>query len=131
MSLTWSDEVPAVGEYTELRRLAGLGRRAPGAAARGLEGSLAAVSVRNRGRLVGMGRIVGDGGCFAQVVDIATDPGFRGQGIATGVLERLMAWAEAELPASCHLSLIADPGAFELYKRFGFEIRTGMARTLP
>ncbi|ETX14479.1 GNAT family acetyltransferase [Roseivivax halodurans JCM 10272] len=128
MSVTWGNEPPSVGEYGELRRLAGLSRRAPNAAAKGLEGSLHVVTARERARLVGMGRVVGDGGCFAQIVDIAVDPEFRRQGIGTGILERLIAWAEAELPASCDLSLIADPGSFELYKRFGFEIRTGMVR---
>ncbi|SLN47584.1 Acetyltransferase (GNAT) family protein [Roseivivax jejudonensis] len=129
MSLTWDGDAPSVGEYLELRRLAGLSRRAPAAAARGLENSLHIVTARARGRLVGLGRLVGDGGCFAQVVDIATDPEFRGQGVATEVLTRLLDWADAELPATAQITLIADPGAFDLYRRAGFEIRTGMIRT--
>ncbi|ETW11171.1 acetyltransferase [Roseivivax marinus] len=126
MSLSWSDEAPAVGEYIELRRITGMERRAPSAAAEGLRNSLHVVTVRERARLVGMGRLVGDRGCFAQVVDIAVDPEFRGQGLGTEILQRLIDWSKAELPASCHVNLIAEPGAFALYKKLGFEIRTGM-----
>ncbi|SFD91319.1 GNAT family N-acetyltransferase [Roseivivax sediminis] len=131
MSLTWQDGAPAVGEYLELMRLAGEGRRAPAAAAKGLEGSLHVVAARRRGRLVGLGRLVGDGGTVAQIVDVAVDPEMRGQGLGTGIVERLIAWAEAELPATCGIVLIAPPGSAALYKRFGFEIRTGMERILP
>ncbi|ETX27111.1 GNAT family N-acetyltransferase [Roseivivax isoporae] len=128
MSLAWTDAVPEVGEYLELRRLAGLPRPSPTAAAAGLRGTLHAVCARARGRLVGLGRIVGDGGCFVQVVDIAVDPDFRGQGIGTAILGRLLDWADTELPATCQVGMIADPGTFALCKRAGFEIRTGMAR---
>lgn len=33
-------------------------------------------------RAVGMGRVIGDGGCFFQIVDIAVDPADQGQGLA-------------------------------------------------
>jgi GNAT superfamily N-acetyltransferase len=131
MSLKWSDEPPGVGEYVELRRIAGIGARSAAAAAAGLKGGLHCVTGRERGRLIAMGRVVGDGGTVAHIVDVCVDPGWRGRGIGSEVMTRLMEWCRAGLPDSCCLSLIADPGSYALYRRHGFEIRTGMARRLP
>ena len=131
MSLKWSDEVPGVGEYVELRRITGIGPRSAAAAAAGLKGGLHAVTGRERGRLVAMGRVVGDGGTVAHIVDVCVDPGWQRQGVGSEVMTRLMEWCGANLPDSCYLSLIADPGSYALYRRHGFEIRTGMGRRLP
>src|SRR6266403_353967 len=53
---------------------AGLSPKTAEAAAAGLPNTLFAVLVRKDGRVVGMGRLVGDGGLFFQVVDIAVEP---------------------------------------------------------
>ena len=131
MSLTWSEDVPGVGEYVELRRITGIGTRSAAAAAAGLRGGLHCVTGRERGRLVAMGRVVGDGGTVAHIVDVCVDPAWQRQGLGSEVMTRLMDWCGANLPDSCLVSLIADPGSYALYRRHGFGIRTGMLRTLP
>ena len=62
---------PSPEEYIDLRIAAGLSSKDKQAAAIALKNSIFAVSLREDGRLIGMGRIIGDGGCFYQVVDIA------------------------------------------------------------
>lgn len=131
MSVDWSTGPPSPEDYVALRAAVGLGARTPEAARRGLAGGLHAVTVRDGGTLVGMGRIVGDGGCFAQVVDIAVAESHRGRGLATEIVRRLIAWCDAELPPTCFLSLIADPGAERIYERAGFDRRVGMGRYVP
>lgn len=129
MSVDWHDgQVPTTSEYLELRAACGLGSRTVAAAARGLAGGLHSVCARDGGVLVAMGRLVGDGGTAALVTDIAVHPAHRAHGHGRQVLHRLMAWARTELPASCYVSLIANPGTFALYRAEGFEIRTGMGR---
>ncbi|MBF9036883.1 GNAT family N-acetyltransferase [Rhodobacterales bacterium HKCCE2091] len=124
------DGAPAsVAEYLALRSAAGLSPYDPDAARIGLSATLHGTWGRDAdGALVAMGRLVGDGGCFAQVTDIAVRPDRQRQGLGRAVMTRLMDWAGANLPAGCYLSLIADPGAERLYESFGFELRTGMAR---
>lgn len=131
MSLKWGDEPPGVGEYAELRRLAGLPSRSAAAAAAGLKGGLCCVTARERGRLVALGRVVGDGGTVAHLVDMAVDPAWRDQDLGADVAARLMEWCRANLPDGCSVNLIAEPGSFALYRQHGFEIRTGMERRLP
>ncbi|MEM9756707.1 MAG: GNAT family N-acetyltransferase [Pseudomonadota bacterium] len=118
-------------EYTELREVAGMGV-APVATARiGLAGTLHAVWLRDEGgALVAMGRLIGDGGCFAQVTDIAVRPDLQRRGLGTQVMTGLMTWARANLPTGCYVSLIADPGAEHLYAKFGFTSRHGMSITI-
>lgn len=129
MSLIWQEgQPPGVDEYLALRTLTDLGDRDAEAARRGLPHTLHAVTVRDGGKLIAMGRIIGDGGTFVQVTDIGVDPAYQGQGIGTEVVRRLNAWCDTHLPPTCYISLIADPGAERLYERAGFSFVTGMCR---
>lgn len=115
-----TDKPPSVEEYLRLRSEGGLSAFSPEAAEIGLQGTLFAATLRCDGEAIGMGRIVGDGGCFIQVVDIAVDPRFRGQGLGKLVMSSLMNWAKVELPETAFLSLLADVPANKLYEKFGF-----------
>jgi len=90
------------------------------AAARGLPNSLFAVQVLHGDEVVGMGRVIGDGGCFYQVVDIAVLPAHQGQGLGKLIMREISAWLDANTPKSAYISLIADGEAHRLYAQFGF-----------
>jgi len=55
----------------------------------GLPNSLYAVQFRLDGELIAMGRVIGDGGCFFQIVDIAVDPAHQGQGLGRRIMEHI------------------------------------------
>jgi ribosomal protein S18 acetylase RimI-like enzyme len=80
--------VPSVEDYCELRVAAGLSPRSERAARLGLPNTLFGVAVTLDGALVGMGRVVGDGGTSYQVVDIAVRPEHQGRGLARGSWRR-------------------------------------------
>ncbi|MEF2966305.1 GNAT family N-acetyltransferase [Paenibacillus sp. M1] len=115
------NSAPAVAEYLNLREQAGMSPRSEEGAALGLRNSLFAVSLYQDSELVGMGRVVGDGGCFMQVVDIAVRPDFQGRGLGTAIMREIMRYLEEETPANAYVSLIADVPADKLYAKFGFE----------
>lgn len=81
-----------------------------------------------------MGRVIGDGGCFYQVVDIAVHPEYQRRGIGFQVMTRLMEQLRAGAPETAYVSLIADGEAWRLYEKFGFEftapVSVGMALRL-
>ena len=104
-----------------LRVAAGLSPKTKEAADRGLPNSLFSVCVRAGNELIGLGRIIGDGGCNFEVVDIAVHPDFQRQGLGRKIMESLMAYLRENAPSSAYVSLIADEGAPELYRQFGFE----------
>ena len=113
-------EAPSVAEYLKLRHEGGLSAFSEEAAEIGLEGSFFAVTLRSHGEAIGMGRIVGDGGCFLQIVDVAVDPRYRGNGLGKMIMTALMDHAKKTLPDTAFLSLLADVPANKLYAQFGF-----------
>ena len=126
MAVDLSQELPTVDEYCALRILTGLSAMDPVAAVEALPRSLHAVTLRDDGRLVGMGRVVGDG-LQVQVVDIAVHPDAQGQGLSRMIMDNIMEFIET-LPSSTIVNLFADIDW--LYQKFGFvvpEHTTGMS----
>jgi ribosomal protein S18 acetylase RimI-like enzyme len=116
-----SNEIPKANEYRMLRKISGLSPKSAAAAESGLPNSLFAVCVRDNGTLVGMGRVIGDGGLNFDIVDVAVHPDCQRRGLGTKIMQRLMEFIEAEAPDSAYVSLLADDFAPQLYQRFGFE----------
>jgi len=113
-------ETPAADEYRRLRVLAGLSPKSAEGAAIGLPNTFFAVAVRLAGDLVGMGRIVGDGGLTFQIVDIAIHPKHQGKGLGKAIVGHLVEHLDRVAPAGAHISLLADGSARYLYAQFGF-----------
>src|SRR5687768_15465212 len=101
-------EIPSVATYRALRTGSGLSAKTIEAAERGLPRSLFAVQVLEGDNPVGMGRVVGDGGCFYQVVDIAVLKQHQGRGIGKMIMTEIMKYLDANVPKSGYVSLIAD-----------------------
>lgn len=114
-------ELPSVDDYMRLRKIAGMSGRSREAATTGLKNSLFSVCVYAGDRLIGMGRLVGDGGCNFEVVDVAVDPEFQGRGIGKDIMKVITGYLDEHAPESAYVSLIADVPADRLYKKFGFD----------
>ncbi|MGH8080246.1 MAG: GNAT family N-acetyltransferase [Lysobacter sp.] len=107
-------------DYCRLRIEAGMSPRTLQAAARGLPGTLFGVSLLLHGETIGMGRIIGDGGCFYTVVDVAVAPQWQGRGLGKRIFDRLDAWLRANAEPSAFVTLVADGDAKHLYAKYGF-----------
>ncbi|MFJ9886077.1 GNAT family N-acetyltransferase [Streptomyces sp. NPDC091287] len=129
-----SVELPTVETYLRLRPGAGLSAMPSEAAVLGLPNTWHAVQVRHDGEPVGMGRVIGDGGCFFQVVDICVLPEHQGRGLGKRIMAELIGELERRAPTGAYVSLIADGDARHLYKKFGFRetapASVGMHRTV-
>ncbi|KRG63040.1 AttT protein [Stenotrophomonas humi] len=128
-------DIPTVETYRHLRQASGLSPKTLEAATRGLPNSLFAVQVLCAGETVAMGRVIGDGGTFYQVVDIAVLPAHQGRGLGKTVMGEISAYIEREAPPSAYVSLLADGEAYRLYQQFGFALTApasvGMAFKKP
>ncbi len=113
-------ETPSIQTYQALRVGSGLSGKTDEAAARGLPNTLFAVQILLEGQPVGMGRVIGDGGCFFQVVDIAVLKAHQGQGLGKRIMGEILRYIETHVPVSGYVSLIADGQAKDLYAQFGF-----------
>ena len=103
-------------------------------AQRALDRSLYGIVVLSEGEAVGMGRIVGDGAIFFYLQDIAVIPSHQGRGVGRLILDKLIAYLQANAPEQAFIGLFAANGTTSFYERFGFvqhEGLTGMFQVVP
>ena len=117
------EEPPTPARFVELRDAAGMAHRTVEAARAGVPNSHYAVTVvaREDGTetVVGMGRVVGDGGTVFQLTDIVVHPDHQGQGLGTAITDALVTHLRETAPESAYVNLMADVEGF--YERWGFE----------
>lgn len=120
---------PSVENYISLRASTALTPKTIQAATVGLTNTLFAVQIfqsASPNTIVGMGRMIGDGGCFFQIVDIAVLPIHQGRGLGKMIMKELKDWMDKSVPESGTVLLFADGRANELYKQFGFVETAGL-----
>lgn len=125
---------PSSEDYRRLRVSAGLSPKTAEAAARGLPNTVHAVQILKDGAPIGMGRVIGDGGLFLQIVDIGVEPAHQGRGLGKAIMTALMDHLK-QTASGAYVSLIADGEARRLYAQYGFQptapASIGMALVLP
>lgn len=108
-------------EYAELFDSTGwndLYRCTPQELAATLEASWVRVCARDGTSLIGSGRVVSDGVLYGVVFDMVVAPKYRGRGIGTEILRRLL--ARCETAGLRDVLLFSARGTSDFYARFGF-----------
>lgn len=123
-NLEYRHELPSVEDYCNLRVQAGMSPRGKEAAVIGLPNSLFSITVYEGQRLIGMARVVGDGGINFLIVDVAVHPDFQGKGIGKKMMGDTMQYLDKHALPGSLVQLSADPPADKLYQQFGFEYMT-------
>jgi GNAT superfamily N-acetyltransferase len=67
-----------------------------------------------------MGRVIGDGGWYFVIADMATLPEHQRHGIGGAILDSLLEDIQARAPQGAYVSLTADPPGRPLYASRGF-----------
>lgn len=113
---------PPLADYLRLRAESGLTPKSPEQGAAAIAGTWYFVHVREMqtDRVVAMGRIIGDGGWYFHIADIATLPDYQGRGLGRAVMEQLIGHIREVAPANPYITLLADPPGRRLYERLGF-----------
>lgn len=116
------DEPPALADYLELRRASGLSPKAEEQGRAALANSWFFCHMRHigSGETVAMGRIIGDGGWYFHIADMATLPEHQRRGLGRIVFDRLLAEIDRCAPADPYVTLIGDPPGRKLYESAGF-----------
>jgi GNAT superfamily N-acetyltransferase len=114
---------PTVEEYNRVREAAGLSVKDEEAARQGLTGSLYAVCVIYENAAVGIGRVIGDGGLFYDIVDIAVVAEHQKRGVGAMIMEALMSYINAHARPTAFVCLMANKGVAPFYEKYGFKAR--------
>tara|TARA_B100001564_G_C20540449_1_gene624090 strand:- start:197 stop:598 length:402 start_codon:yes stop_codon:yes gene_type:complete len=107
--------------FLRLRAAAGMRPRSVKGASMGLGQELFSVVLRleKSGEIVGMGRIVGDGGTIFVICDMMVIESFQKKGGGTMIMDAIMGYLLEEAPPNSYINLMADVDGF--YEKWGFE----------
>ena len=109
-------------DFIRLRLEAGFMETPMEQAEKALANGLFTASALCGDKIVGMGRLIGDGAMYWYIQDVAVMPEYQGRGIGKAIVTRLISYAEANsLPGSkASIGLIAAKGKEPFYEKMGF-----------
>lgn len=132
MSIQFVYEAPAAEDYVSLRLRSGMGNKDLKRSQVALKNSLFTVSLYDKEKLIGFGRIVGDGGITYVVSDIMVDKAYQRKGYAEQIMKSIDNYFEENSYDDSYICLIANYPADLLYHKHQFEYlpdnRCGMLR---
>ena len=101
---------PDAETFLSLRARAGMRTRSPEGATKGLGQELFSVLLRleDSDDIVGMGRVIGDGGTIFVICDMLVIEEFQRNGGGTIIMNELMEYILREAPPKSYINLMAD-----------------------
>jgi ribosomal protein S18 acetylase RimI-like enzyme len=118
------ERIPTPGEHRAMFEAVGWQPYTEAETGQALANTLYGVIALKDGAIIGMGRVIGDGGKFFYVQDFAICPEYQGQGIGTAMMDRMMAYIQSAAPGDPFVGLFATEMAIPFYRKYGFEPRT-------
>jgi hypothetical protein len=112
---------PSPLEYLRLRQQAGLRPKTEAQALGAVTGSWSFCHIRSPGgETVAMGRVIGDGGWYFHLADVATSPPHQRRGLALEVSRWLLDDIRRRAPDGAYVSLVASVAGGQLFEQLGF-----------
>jgi GNAT superfamily N-acetyltransferase len=115
--------IPTIEDYLALREAVGWGRIDEQMATRGLANALFTVCLLHKGKVIGCGRVIGDGGLHFYLQDIIVLPAFQGKGLGKRLMRTILAYLEEHALPGAFIGLMAAKDASSFYTQFGFAVR--------
>jgi len=117
------EESPTAQERIEIRKAVGWGEPDCDAAAVSVANCLYSVCIRCEGKLIGLVRVVGDGGLHYYLQDVVILPEFQGRGLGAAIMDNLMAYLRSHVKSGAVIGLLAAKGKEPFYEKYGFIAR--------
>ena len=116
------ERLPSPDEYNRLRNSVGwhcIGHDRTEAA---LNNSLFSVCAVAKNKVIGFGRVVGDGLIYLYIQDIVVSPQYQRSGIGHKIMKNLMAYVDKNAPnkSGAFIGLMIAPGIAGFYSQYGF-----------
>ncbi|WP_238902459.1 GNAT family N-acetyltransferase [Clostridium sp. YIM B02506] len=123
---------PSAEDYVSLRLRSGMGNKDLKRSEVALKNSLFIVALYDEEKLIGFGRVVGDGGITYVVSDIMVDKDYQRRGLAEQIMKAIDGYFEENTHEDSYICLIANHPADILYNKHKFEYlpenKNGMLR---
>lgn len=127
------DNVLKAEDFIRLKMATGFIERPLQQVEAALKNGLFNVSAICDGKVVGMGRLVGDGAMYWYLQEIIVQPEYQGKGIGKSIVNRLMEHIKSTaIPGTIiDIGLTAVKGKEPFYEKFGFSVKaTGMGNLI-
>ena len=124
MEIELIDNVLNAEDFVRLRIETGFAEVPLEHARRALENGLINVSAYYQGKLIGLGRLVGDGAMYWYLQEIIVLPEYQKKGVGTQIVNHLIGYAK-ENSKTCKFTTIGGvsaKGKEGFYQKLGFEI---------
>ena len=126
---------PTVREYQRLRAAVGWRKLEARTAAKALRNSIFSVCAVSAGKVVGYGRVIGDGALYFYIQDVIVHPEYQGKGLGRLIMDGIMAHLDSRAPGKSLIGLMAAKNVGGFYKKYGFKERPkdspGMFKRTP
>lgn len=110
-------------EYQTLRQTTGWNPVDNDAVKKALEQDLFSVCVLDNDKVVGIGRVIGDGAIYFYIQDVIVDPDHQGKGIGKLIMDRIEDYLAKETSQNSFIGLMAAQGVTHFYEQFGYKKR--------
>jgi len=123
--IRFCDDKLTVNEYLNLRASVGWRSLTLRQAEKALRGSLYIMGVYDDDKLIGMGRIVGDGAVICYIQDLIVLPEYHGQGIGSKLIKELRRYVVSLIGEDemMMFDLMCAKGREAFYEKNGFTAR--------
>ena len=110
-------------EYQSLRQTTGWDEIEDAKVKVALEKDLFSVCVLDSGKVIGVGRVIGDGAIYFYIQDIIVSPQYQKQGIGRLIMENIESYLSEKTNENSFIGLMAAEGVKEFYKKYGYAER--------
>ena len=112
-----------IEEYQALRESTGWNPVEDNLVETALEKDLFSICVYDEERIVGIGRIIGDGALYFYIQDIIVLPEYKGLGIGKLIMDNIEIYLGKEANNNSFIGLMAADGVRGFYTKYGYEER--------
>ncbi|AUJ71625.1 MULTISPECIES: GNAT family N-acetyltransferase [Pseudoalteromonas] len=116
---------PKVKEFIDLRCIVGWEKQDTKTASKALANTLFHVVARLDSKLIGMGRVIGDGAMFYYIQDVIVDPKYQSMGVGNLLMEKIEVYLSENANAGATVGLFSANGKETFYKKYGYLERDG------
>jgi predicted GNAT family N-acyltransferase len=113
-------ESPSAAEFIGLRRLMGSPEVDEESATKTTKNAVFSVCLRDRGRLLGLARVVGDGVLYFYISDVVVHPELRGSGYGVVLMNAVMEYLKSAARPGAMVVVVPLKDRESFYERFGF-----------
>lgn len=117
------EQLPSAAQYNQLRQAVGWGLYEEAVIERALPNTLYGVCAFVDEQLVGMARVIGDGGLVYYIQDVIVLPAYQRRGIGMRMMDRVMDYLGVHASHNSIVGLMAACGKEPFYEKYGFTRR--------